>query len=424
MRNASPNADYAYVRRLNQVKILKVIRERKSISRAEIAKVTGLSPPTVTRAVGELIKPRGLVIEVGEGRSQGGRPPVLIRFNGEQNLVIGIDLGTTHIYGVLSDLNGKVISEIRIPTEVQTGASGVLGRVETVIKHLAEDSGVDAKRMLGIGMAVAGLIDRDRKIVTFSPDFGWKNVDIRGALRKGCNLPIIFDNVTRVMALGELWYGAGKRFRDFVCINVGYGIGSGIIIDGKALDGAEGFAGEFGHVPLDKDSSVCCKCGNHGCLEALASGRAIGVSAQNALAEGRTSILRDMCHNDLTAVSAEMVATAAKQGDEVAREVFLQAMEYLGMGIAGLISLLNPQAIVIGGGVSQAGDLFFANVREQVARRVMNERGRSVKILPVTLGVRSAVMGAVSLILNEVLNLNLGNHETRGDLRVCMKAAT
>jgi len=410
VRDDSPNADCAYVRRLNQVKILNVIRERRSVSRADISKITGLSPPTVTRVVGELIKPHGLAIEVGEGQPQGGRPPVLIRFNAEQNLVIGIDLGTTHIYGVLSDLNGKVISEIRIPTEVQTGAAGVLRRVEIVTKRLAEDSCVDAKRILGIGMAVAGLIDRDRKIVTFSPDFGWENVEIRRALSHSCDLPIIFDNVTRVMALGELHYGVGKQYRNFVCVNVGHGIGSGIVIDGQVLYGAEGFAGEFGHFILDKDSTIRCMCGNYGCLEALASGRAIGVSAQNALAEGRPSMLREMCHNSLTAVSAEMVAAAAKQGDAVAVEVFRQAMEYLGTGIAGLISLLNPQAVVIGGGVSQAGDLFFAGIREQVEKRVMNKHGRSVKILPVTLGVRSAAMGAVSLILNEVLNLNIANH--------------
>lgn len=413
MRNAPPNADYAYVRRLNQIKILNLIRERKSISRADIAKITGLSPPTVTRAVGELIKPHRLAIEVGEGQSQGGRPPVLVRFNGEQNLVIGIDLGTTQIHGVLSDLDGKVISEIRIPTDVQTGADGVLKRVENVIGRLVEDSCVDARRILGIGMAVAGLIDRDRKIVTFSPDFGWKNVDIRRALSTEPDMPIIFDNVTRVMALGELWYGVGKRFSNFVCINVGYGIGSGIIIDGKPLHGAEGFAGEFGHFTLDKDSPVRCKCGNYGCLEALASGHAIGVSAQSALAEGRASVLRDMCHNDVNAVNAEMVAAAAKQGDGVAREVFLQAMEYLGTGIAGLITLLNPQAVVIGGGVSQAGDLFFGSIREQVAKRAMNKHGASVKILPVTLGMRSAVMGAVSLILNEVLSLNIAR---QGDI--------
>ena len=415
MRSTPPNADYAYIRRLNQIKILNLIRERASISRAEIAKITGLSPPTVTRAVCELIEPRRLAIEVGEGKSQGGRPPVLIRFNGEQNLVIGIDLGTTHIYAVLSDLNGKVISEMRVPTEVQTGAQSVLKRVENTIGRLVEDSYVDARRILGIGMAVAGLIDRDRKIVTFSPDFGWKNVDVVSALANGCDIPIIFDNVTRVMALGELWYGVGKRFRNFVCINVGYGIGSGIIIDGKPLHGTDGFAGEFGHVTLDKDSPIPCKCGNYGCLEALASGRAIGVAARNALADGRASMLRDMCHNNLEIVDAQMVAAAAKQGDEVASEVFQQAMEYLGTGIAGLISLLNPQAIVIGGGVSQAGDLFFDRIREQVVRRVVNRRGRSVKILPVTLGVRSAVMGAVSLILNEVLSLNLPSPSGSGD---------
>lgn len=407
--NAPPKANAFYVKQLNKIKILNLIRERQSISRADIAKITGLSPPTVTRAVDGLINQHRLAIEVGEGQSQGGRPPVLIRFNGDQNLVIGIDLGTTQIHGILSNLHAAIISEIRIPTEVHTGAQGILERVLNIINRLIEDSSVNPSQILGIGMAVAGLIDNERDIVAFSPDFDWHNVDIKGYLNKSLRLPIIFDNVTRVMALGELWYGVGSRFKDFICVNVGYGIGSGVIIGGKALYGANGMAGEFGHFTMDKDSSVLCACGNTGCLEALASGRGIALSAKHRLTDGRTSLLREMCHNDVDSITAEMVALAAQQGDKVAEDVFLQALEYIGIGIAGLINLFNPEAVVIGGGVTQAGDIFFNNIRDHVAQRVMYKHARGVEILPVTQGMRSAVMGAVSLILNEVLSLNIGN---------------
>jgi glucokinase-like ROK family protein len=406
----APKANSFYMKQLNKIKILNLIRDRKSISRADIAKITGLSPPTVTRAVDGLINKHRLAIEVGEGQPQGGRPPILIRFNGEQNLVIGIDLGTTQIHGIISNLNAEVISEIRIPTKVQTGVKSVLKRLVKVINRLIEDSSVNPKQILGIGMAVAGLIDNDKKIVPYSPDFAWENVDIKGFLNKTLDIPIIFDNVTRVMALGELWYGVGSRFKDFICINVGYGIGSGIIIDGKALYGTNGMAGEFGHFTIDKDSPVRCECGNYGCVEALASGRGIAISAQQSLSNGRTSLLRDMCHNNLDSITAEMVAHAAQQGDDLANEVFLQAMEYLGIGIAGLINLFNPQGVVIGGGVAQAGDIFFNNIKHHVAKRVMYKHAQQTKILPVTMGMRSAVMGAISLILNEVLNLNIGNH--------------
>lgn len=408
--NAQPKVNALYVKKLNKIKVLNLIREKKSISRADIAKITHLSPPTVTRAVDELINQHGLALEVGEGQSQGGRPPVLIRFNGDRNLVIGIDLGTTQIHGILSNLHAAIISEIRIPTEVHSGAEGVLERVQIVINRLIEDSSVDPQKILGIGMAVAGLIDNERDIVAYSPDFDWHNVDVKGFLKQSLSIPIIFDNVTRVMALGELWYGVGNRFKDFICINVGHGIGSGIITGGRPFYGANGMAGEFGHFTMDKDSPILCACGNTGCLEALASGRGIALSARNCLADGKPSLLRDLCHNDLDLISAEMVAMAAQQGDNVARDVFLQALEYLGVGIAGLINLFNPEAVVIGGGVTQAGALFFDHIREHVAQRVMHKHTRGVEILPVTLGMRSAVMGAVSLILNEVLSLNIGDH--------------
>ena len=410
MNKTLPKGNLVYMRRLNKIKILNLIRERKSISRAEISKVTGLSPPTVTRAVDRLIKDEKLAVEVGEGKPNGGRPPILIKFNSAQNHVIGIDLGTIQIHGVITNLNAEFISEIKIPTEVESGPEGVLMRVSNVIADLINTSGVDKSRIFGIGMAVAGLIDRQRKIVRYSPDFDWHEVDIISSLNGRFNIPVIFDNVTRVMALGELWYGIGKKYNNFICINVGHGIGSGIVIDGKALYGTEGMAGEFGHFTLDKDSEIQCKCGNYGCLEALSSGRGIAVAAQNELMKGQKSILLDMCSNNISTVTAEMVANAAKKGDQLASKVFGQAMEYLGVGIAGMINVFNPEAVVIGGGVSQAGDIFFERIKECVRQKVMYKHAKRAVILPATFGMNTTVMGAVSLILNEVLNLKLSKN--------------
>jgi glucokinase-like ROK family protein len=257
-------------------------------------------------------------------------------------------------------------------------------------------------------MAVAGLINRSQNIVEFSPNFHWNEVDLIGELTPRHKVPIFIDNVSRVMALGEMVYGVGERFDSFICVNVGHGIGAGIVLQGKLLYGPTGMLGEFGHITLDKDSGSLCDCGNFGCLEALASGNAIAKSARSALESGGESVLEEMCAGDPTRVSAKMVADAAKQGDALAWRVFDRAAEYLGLGIAGLINLLSPEAVIIGGGVAQAGDILFDRVRKTVNARALKKISKDVQIIPATFGMKSAVTGAVSLILDQVLNMEFG----------------
>jgi predicted NBD/HSP70 family sugar kinase len=190
-------------------------------------------------------------------------------------------------------------------------------------------------------------------------------------------------------------------------VNVGYGIGSGIIVNGELLSGKDGFAGEFGHITIDKDSDIQCNCMKYGCLEALASGKAIALTAQSRLARGQESLLNDMCNGDINCVTTKMVADAAKEGDELALNVFSRAMEYIGIGIANLVNLFNPELIVIGGGVSMAGDIFFDNIKQAVSKHVMQSTPRELPILPVAFGENAALMGAFSLILNRILNLDM-----------------
>ena len=405
-----PNGTAKYINKLNKVKVLNLIRNSDRISRADIAKMTKLSAPTVSRIV-ESLMDVGLVNETGPGDSTGGRRPTLLEFSADNNFIIGIDLGTTNIYGVLSNLEAKIIAEKSRPTPVLEGFQSVMQRTAEVIEELKSQLGDKADRIFGVGMAVAGLINRDRNIVEFSPDFHWHNVDVVGELSRRHKMPIVFDNVTRVMALGEYCYGIGKQFKNFVCVNVGYGIGAGIIMNGEPLYGPKGMAGEFGHITLERESGVQCECGNFGCLEALASGNALAKAARSKIQAGAKSSLEDMCGNDLGNITAKMVADAAKQGDAVAWDVFNRSAEFLGIGIAGLINLLSPEAIVIGGGVAQSGDILFDMVRKTVNSRALNKISREVAILPATFGMRAAVMGAVSLILDKVLSLEQANKQ-------------
>jgi glucokinase-like ROK family protein len=397
-----------FISEINKIKIVNLIRDRDGISRAELAKISGLSAPTISRIVESLIR-EGLAIEIGAGESRGGRKPTLVKFSGVDSFIIGIDLGTTNIYGILTDLDANIIAEIRRPTQAEGGFNRVMERASGVIGELRDQLGAKRDKVCGIGMAIAGLINRERNIVEFSPDFHWHDVDVRAELAREVDIPIVFDNVTRVMALGEMWYGAGRDLRDFIMINVGYGIGAGIIIQGSPLYGFKGLAGEFGHITLEKDSVVQCDCGNFGCLEALASGNAIAKSAQTELLRGAASVLTEMCKGDLSSVTAEMVASAAKQGDGTAWAIFDRAAEFLGLGIAGLINIFNPEAVFIGGGVSQAGDILYDKVRKTVHARALKKTAGEVPIQPATFGPKAAVIGAISLILSGVVNLDYDN---------------
>jgi glucokinase-like ROK family protein len=395
-----------FISEINKIKVTNLIRDSDGISRAELAIKSGISAPTVSRIVEALMR-EGLVMESGMGVSNGGRRPTLLKFTGVDNFIIGIDLGTTDIYGVLTDLDARVIAEVKRPTRVDEGFSRVMKRTSDLINELRDHLGGKKGKVRGIGLAIAGLINRERDIVEFSPNFNWHNVNVRAALPQAGEIPIVFDNVTRVMALGEMWYGSGRNYRNFVMVNVGFGIGAGIIIQGRPLYGLKGLAGEFGHIILEKDSRVQCGCGNFGCLEALSSGSAIAKAAQRELLGGAVSILTDMCGGDPSRLTAEMVAKAAKQGDSLAWTIFDRAAEYLGLGIAGIINLFNPEAVFIGGGVAQAGDILFNRVRKTVNARALSKTAADVTILPASFGPKAAVMGALSLILSGVVNLGL-----------------
>jgi N-acetylglucosamine repressor len=402
-----PRMDATYINKLNKIKVLELIRKERSISRADIAKVSRLSAPTITRIVDSLIRNEKLVVDLGLGSSDGGRPPNLVSFASDSRFIIGVDIGRTNINAALSDLDAKILEECTRPTGAEEGFDKVIARVAAIIEELIVKSAVDRRDIMGVGLAIGGLIDKERAIVDFSPDFGWTNVDPAAILARLTGLPVRIDNVTRVAAIGELHYGIGKQFRDFICINVGYGIGAGIIVEGEPYYGSHGVAGEFGHIVVAKDDERICNCGNRGCLEAIASGYGIARTVKEQIGSGRVSSLTKTCGGNLEGISAEMVAQAAMAGDRLSKEVFQEAMEYLSIGIVNLITLFDPEAIVLCGRVGLAGDLVLEPIKATLASRSINVHRQEIHIGLATHGQRATVMGALALILNEVLNLKL-----------------
>jgi glucokinase-like ROK family protein len=387
---------------MNKIQVLNIIHDNKTISRSEIVKLTGLTPPTVSRIVEQLINQDGLVKYTGVGDSNGGRPPVMLTFNGSENYVIEIDLGATLIRGILSDLNYDIQMEIQVPTELEKGFESIMDNVANVIRRLLNKRDLNRDKVLGVGIGIAGLVNIKKGMVDFSPDFGWEAVNIGNSLRQRINIPFYFDNSTRLMALGELNFGLGKKYGNFVVVNIGYGIAAGIVIDGRTIFGSKGKAGEFGHIIIDPNSNIKCKCGAHGCLEAMASGRRIATLGKELFYSKKSQKIADLCNNDPDLIDAKLVFEAAQSGDKGANEIVEIVTNYLGIGIASLANLLDPEVIFLGGGVSLNGEIFFKPLVKAV-RKYLISRNKELDIKPVTFSDYATLTGAFSLIVSKII---------------------
>ena len=386
---------------LNKIKVLHLIRNEKEITRSEIIRLSGLSAPTVTRIVESLVQ-LNLIKTDGIGSSVGGRPPQLIHFHSKENYVIGIDLGATFIRSALSNLDGEFVFEIQVPTNLKKGFDGVMKQVGEVIEKLCERANQKSLTLWGVGIAVCGMVNKNSSIVEYSPIFGWENVNIQEALSKYTKLNIALGNVSHLIALGEMLYGVGKEYKNFICINLGYGIGSGIIIDGKLFTGVDGLAGEVGHIVVDKYNIRKGQEGVAGTLEGLASGYGIADIARELAKSDKESVLYLM---DPADIDAKKVFEAAKNGDRLANEIIDLVAGYLSIGIDTLIKLFNTECIVLTGGLVQNGDLLINKIRKEVKNLSMSAISRSVPIVQSEFGEYAALMGSFSLILERILLL-------------------
>jgi glucokinase-like ROK family protein len=386
---------------LNKIKVLQLIRNEKEITRAEIIRLSGLSAPTVTRIVDSLIQ-LNLIQANGIGSSIGGRRPQLIRFNSKENYVIGIDLGATFIRSALSNLDGEFIFEIHVPTSIKKGFDGVMAEVGEVIEKLCERAQQNSLPIWGIGIAVCGMVNKNTNIVEYSPIFGWKNVNIQEALSKHTKLSIALGNVTNLIALGEMLYGVGKQYKNFISINLGYGIGSGIIVDGKLFGGVDGIAGEVGHIVIDKYSHRKGLEGVSGSLEALASGYGLADIARERAKLDPESVLNSLNSEE---IDAKCVFDAAKKDDRLANELVDLVAGYISIGIDTLIKLFNTECIVLSGGLVKNGDILMDKIRHEITNHSMSAISRIVPIVQSGFGEKAALMGSFSLILEKIMLL-------------------
>ena len=308
---------------------------------------------------------------------------------------IGVDVGGTNVKIALVSDKGKIIYSNSIPTRAEMGYEHTINSMKDAIRDLLKETKMKPTDIEGMGFGFPGQIDCKKGIVRLAPNIpGWIDIPIAKIMESEFEIPTRVDNDVRTATLGELNYGAGVGCENLVCITVGTGIGSGLVINGKLVRGANNAAGEIGHIKLNMDGGPLCGCGDRGCLEAYASGPSIVAMAEEYIRGGKSTKYRELANPDITPY---IVAVAAKEGDPVARQIFRIMGEYIGKGLTSVVNLLNPEKIIIGGGVAEAGDILLDPIKETTQKRAMTIQ-REVEIVPAQLGNTAGVIGASLLI--------------------------
>jgi glucokinase len=306
---------------------------------------------------------------------------------------IGIDVGGTKIAGAVVDAEGGIVARRLVPTESQEPAS-----IVSAIVKVARELNASAPATAAVGVGAAGLVDVKRGVILGAPNLAYRNVPVRDTLSDRLGLPAIVDNDANVAALAEAMYGAGRDAGDQIMITVGTGIGGGIIIDGRIYRGHYGVGAELGHIVIDPDGPVC-GCGNRGCWEAVASGKAIGRLARQRVEGGAGADILAAVGGDLDAITGELVGESAVAGNAFARDVLAEIGRYLGIGFASIVNIFDPEVIVVGGGAAAgSGELLLAPARDAMLAHVLGPSWRTpVRVVPAMLGNDAGVVGAAQL---------------------------
>jgi predicted NBD/HSP70 family sugar kinase len=374
-----------WLRGRNRERVLGALRERGRISQADIARITGLSRTTVHTLVAEL-KDLGVLreVEAGVPDFRGGRPSVLLMLRESSLAVVGIDFGHSHVGVAVADIGHNVLAERRCDLDVSHDARAALDAAARMVDEVLTEARVERKSVIGAGIGIPGPIDRARGTAgsaTILP--GWIGVPIGDEMHDRLGMPVEIENDANLGALAELTWGAGRECSNFVYVKVSTGIGAGLVIDGKVLRGATGTAGEIGHTTLD-ESGALCYCGNRGCLETVASGPAI-IQLVGPLNGEVPTLAR--------------IVELAVAGEVRCHRAISDAGHEIGIAIAGLCNLINPERVIVGGLVSRTGEVLLQPMRESIRRHALLAVAETLDVRPAVFVERAELLGSLALAL-------------------------
>lgn len=375
--------------------VLRLIWSEQQISRADIARHTDLARSTVSEIVGALL-PSGLVAEVGPGPSRGGRRPIVLEFIDEACLILGVEMGATHVAVALTDLRGRILSWQSQDHAVRDDPKGTRDLMLELCKRCLAD-GPQGKPLVGIGIAVPSPVDPkhpEQLSEIVLPE--WKNQNGFEVIKEYFGTSIVVDNDANLGALAERWWGACRDVEDFAYVKVGTGIGSGHVIDGEIYRGATGVAGEIGHMAIDPQGGPCL-CGLRGCLVTKIGAQALVARVEALLPKYPDTSLRGKT------LDLNLIEDAALAGDPLALEIATESAEYLGTALASMINLLNPARVIIGGGLARLHDILLVPLRETVSSRTLVSSIEVSEIRTSSLGPQAVAVGAATLVLKAAL---------------------
>lgn len=419
---------FQWMKSVNKTIVLNKIRIDAPISRAQIAKETELTPPTVSSIVKDLIE-QGLIVERKSGHSSGGRKPTMLRIHEQAFYIIGLDAGPDNVDCIVSDLGGNVVERLSTPIHLPTTEDAFLELLKDCIAKIIKAAKLEPAHTLGIGVAMHGVVEVETGTSVFAPNLRLSNIPIKESLQETFDLEVIVENDARAMALGEAWFGNHEDSSSMLAVNFGRGVGAGMIVNGDLYHGAQDIAGEVGHMTIDMNGEVCT-CGNKGCLQTFATGEAIGRRA--ALGNGKgthmtseSGSLKKMPESGSTveaeAMSAvnvskegdirervltgEMVYERALSGDSYYVNVLEETGDIIGIAMTNLIHVMNPAKIVLGGGVMNSKQFLIPRIQHAIENRALTSGAKQTTIAVTELGDDATLLGAVSLFLVELFAL-------------------
>lgn len=378
------------MRAINRSLILNTIKANGPIARAEVARLIGLSPATVTGITAELIE-EGFVYEKAAGDSSGGRPPILLAINPLGGYVVGIKLMEDHAIGALTDLEANILERHQLPLQDKS-ANNAISVMAALVEALLTMGSVPRKKLIGVGVGLAGTVDFNHGLLRQSPYFGWRDMPVRDALQEQVSVPVFIDNDVNTFTLAERWFGSGQGMKDFLTVTIGRGVGLGIVTNGQFIRGAGGGAGEFGHIVVDPNGPLC-DCGKHGCLESLVSDPALMLQARAAAKAGH---LKEIVE------SLEDLAKLAEEQNEAAVSILAAAGAVFGQSIANLVNIFNPARILVSGEGVRNGPVFFDAMQTAIREFAMPGQYADLELRIEPWGDDTWARGAASLVLQQL----------------------
>ena len=390
------------LRRQNLSDLMHHLYDSAPISRAELVKITGLNKATVSSLIAELIETR-CVLEAGIGESNGvGRRSLLLDVNPARGCIVSGEIGADFVSVICANFATEIVWREKENREGGGSPEAVIARTVELLRAAQVAGCAKGAPLLGLALGVPGLVNLESGTLLYSTNLEWRNIPLQEIISRHFQTTVYLDNSATLAALGEQYFGVAEGYRDVLYLNAGVGLGGGMVLEGRLYGGAAGFASEFGHMTMDPEGELC-KCGNRGCWETQVGQSALFRQIRQAIEGGAASRLAEMVNDNPDQLTVQIVAEAARSGDSVALAALQQVGRHLGIGIASLVNALNPELVVLGGTLSEAGDLFMETVRDEVGRRALYWNRETARIEIAKYEADATVMGGIARICQSVL---------------------